>query len=262
VVVVVVVTVVVDVTVLAAGVGDVVVSVTVEAGGGGVVTVADDVTVVVDACVVVTVTVESGTVAVEVVWVSAGPVDVDRVVSGGVVVAGRDCVGAGRLDSVVPVVDGVVVTERVVPDTWPEPPHEATAKPNAASRHAAPTAMTARDHCCGTECSFLLDWVIVPHRGQREIRGRRPTRSSAFIPSSPRARRGARERAVARGANALRGSVSAGRGYEPGSRRGANASHVAEVRMTPRTRRQPPIPTRGNMKAQRSHRTSGVGAGR
>jgi hypothetical protein len=40
---------VVDVTVLAAGVGDVVVSVTVEAGGGGVVTVVDDVTVVVDA---------------------------------------------------------------------------------------------------------------------------------------------------------------------------------------------------------------------
>ena len=66
---------------------------------------------------VVTVTVESGTVAVEVVCVSAGTVDVDRVVSGGVVGAGRDCVGAGRLDSVVPVVDGVVVIERVVPDT-------------------------------------------------------------------------------------------------------------------------------------------------
>jgi len=38
-------------------------------------------------------------------------------VGSGTVVAGRDCVGAGRLDSVVPVVDGVVVIERVVPDT-------------------------------------------------------------------------------------------------------------------------------------------------
>jgi len=171
-VVVVVVTVVVDVTVLAAGVGDVVVSVTVEAGGGGVVTVADDVTVVVDACVVVTVTVESGTVAVEVVWVSAGPVDVDRVVSGGVVVAGRDCVGAGRLDSVVPVVDGVVVTERVVPDTWPEPPHEATAKPNAASRHAAPTARTVRDHCCGTGCSSCSTGSLC-RTARRDARGGR-----------------------------------------------------------------------------------------
>jgi len=56
--------------------------------------------------------------------------------------------------------------------------------------------------------------------------------------------------------------VSAARGYESGSRREANASHVADVRMTPRTRRQPPIPTRGNMNLQRSHRTSGVGAGR
>jgi hypothetical protein len=47
-----------------------------------------------------------------------------------------------------------------------------------------------------------------------------------------------------------------------GQRRGVNWSHVAEPRIGPRTKRQPPSASGGNIYLQRSQRTSACGAGR
>jgi hypothetical protein len=48
--------------------------------------------------------------------------------------------------------------------------------------------------------------------------------------------------------------------WGPGQRRGVKWSQVAELRMGPRTNRQPPNATRGNMYLQWSQRTSGCWA--